>query len=544
MADYTDYLSSDEPSFGGNFDYSNIGGSGGYTINNLPSAVSSFGNDSYKNYDSYIPYATPEELQNYGGFGLGTVEKPNNGIINTLGKAGQKLIDTLGSKSAAELIKMIASGYTALKSQNPNYYKQSNPYAYTQAPNLGVTYSREQIPQKYEAYTGKPVMGSAMFTKGEYKKAAHGGIMELARGGQYLEGDTDGMADKIDTSIDGEQPAKLSHGEFVIPADVVSHLGNGNSKAGADVLYKMMERVRKARTGNPKQGKQINPEKFTPGGVAEYAGGGAVAFAVGGPAAGVTDTSLPNTFSGPYIQQMLEKYNALSNTPYQAYTGPLTAGTSPLQNQAFSSIQNLPTTYNPTRFNTGLGQVGSVESYISPYVQNVIDFQSNEARRQADISRTADQAKAVQSGAFGGSRQGIMDAENRRNLGTTLSGIAATGYQNAYDRAQAQRLAEAQASMEAQRLGEVSKQYGAGYGISANNAMLNAGNAQRGIEQEGINANLAEFNKQQLDPFKKAEFMQSGLTGVPTTSSMASYNTSPANQNMDLFGGIAGLFGS
>lgn len=99
--------------------------------------------------------------------------------------------------------------------------------------------------------------------------AAGGGLMGLAEGGKarparYLRGGTDGMADKIQTDIDGKQPARLSHGEFVIPADVVSHLGNGNSDAGADVLYDMMAKVRKARTGTTKQGKQINPRKYTP----------------------------------------------------------------------------------------------------------------------------------------------------------------------------------------------------------------------------------------------------------------------------------------
>ena len=64
--------------------------------------------------------------------------------------------------------------------------------------------------------------------------------------------------------IDNEQPAALSDGEFVIPADVVSHLGNGNSEAGAKVLEQMMARVRKARTGNEKQGKEIDPKDFLP----------------------------------------------------------------------------------------------------------------------------------------------------------------------------------------------------------------------------------------------------------------------------------------
>lgn len=114
---------------------------------------------------------------------------------------------------------------------------------------------------KYTATRGAPGQGVT------YTKAAGGGLMDLAEGGRaarYLRGGTDGMADKIQTSIDGKQPARLSHGEFVIPADVVSHLGNGNSDAGADVLYDMMAKVRKARTGTPRQGKQINPRKYTP----------------------------------------------------------------------------------------------------------------------------------------------------------------------------------------------------------------------------------------------------------------------------------------
>lgn len=72
------------------------------------------------------------------------------------------------------------------------------------------------------------------------------------------------MADRIPARIDNNQEARLSDGEFVIPADVVSHLGNGNSSAGAKNLYGMMDRVRMARTGNKQQGKQIDPNKFIP----------------------------------------------------------------------------------------------------------------------------------------------------------------------------------------------------------------------------------------------------------------------------------------
>lgn len=93
---------------------------------------------------------------------------------------------------------------------------------------------------------------------------AAGGLATMAKG-RYLNGATDGMEDKLDATIDNKQPAKLSHGEFVVPADIVSHLGNGNSEAGATRLYEMMDRIRKARTGTTKQGKQINPNKFLPG---------------------------------------------------------------------------------------------------------------------------------------------------------------------------------------------------------------------------------------------------------------------------------------
>jgi hypothetical protein len=92
---------------------------------------------------------------------------------------------------------------------------------------------------------------------------ATGGIIGMNTG-YYLGGITDGMADKVPARIDNGQEARLSDGEFVIPADVVSHLGNGNSEAGAKQLYEMMSRTRKTRTGNPKQGKEINPRKMLP----------------------------------------------------------------------------------------------------------------------------------------------------------------------------------------------------------------------------------------------------------------------------------------
>jgi hypothetical protein len=96
---------------------------------------------------------------------------------------------------------------------------------------------------------------------------AMGGLTALKSGGQpggYLDGEGDGMSDSIPATIEGKQPARLADGEFVIPADVVSHLGNGSSKAGSKRLYAMLDKVRHARTGNKKQGKEIKAEKYLP----------------------------------------------------------------------------------------------------------------------------------------------------------------------------------------------------------------------------------------------------------------------------------------
>ena len=106
-------------------------------------------------------------------------------------------------------------------------------------------------------------------------QAAHGGIMGYSRGGsqslgsysdggQMLKGPGDGMSDSIPAKIGRHQPARLADGEFVVPADVVSHLGNGSTDAGAKHLYSMMDKVRTARTGRKTQGKQIKPEKYMP----------------------------------------------------------------------------------------------------------------------------------------------------------------------------------------------------------------------------------------------------------------------------------------
>lgn len=113
--------------------------------------------------------------------------------------------------------------------------------------------------------SGGSGVGTGTLDEGQPQLRAAGGLLGLAQGGYYLGGITDGMADKVPARIDGRQEARLSDGEFVVPADVVSHLGNGNSNAGAQQLYAMMDKVRQERTGRKEQGRQINPKRFMPG---------------------------------------------------------------------------------------------------------------------------------------------------------------------------------------------------------------------------------------------------------------------------------------
>jgi hypothetical protein len=130
---------------------------------------------------------------------------------------------------------------------------------------FGVTGYEGQLPTA--EVMQRPILLSKIKGVGGDYTFAEGGIATLGSysdGGQLLKGPGDGMSDNIPAKIGEAQPARLADGEFVIPADVVSHLGNGSTDAGAKQLYSMMDKIRKARTGNKKQGKQINPSKFLP----------------------------------------------------------------------------------------------------------------------------------------------------------------------------------------------------------------------------------------------------------------------------------------
>lgn len=99
---------------------------------------------------------------------------------------------------------------------------------------------------------------------GQIKTMASGGLGSYSDGGRMLKGPGDGMSDSIPATIGRKQPARLADGEFVVPADVVSHLGNGSTDAGAKKLYSMMDKIRKARTGKKKQAPAVKADKYLP----------------------------------------------------------------------------------------------------------------------------------------------------------------------------------------------------------------------------------------------------------------------------------------
>jgi hypothetical protein len=381
-------------------------------------------------------------------------------------------------------------------------------------------------------------------------KMAEGG---LAGAGRYLQGKTDGMADEIPSSIDGKQPAALSHGEFVIPADVVSHLGNGNSDAGAEKLYEMMARIRKARTGTTKQGKEIDADEFTMGGLAAYANGGAVKGFDGttgsqvvaptptAPTAGggiPQDTSRTSTLSpwvGDYVTNALGQGAALANAPYQAYQGPLTAGASNLQQQAFAGASDIVAGgYTPGTFTGSFGAEQATQ-YMNPYLQASLDPQLKELKRQSDIARLDDAARLTRAGAFGGSRQAIMESEARRNLLDKQAKVLGEGYKGAFDTGAARYAADQAAQ-------ERSRQFGAEFGLKSVGQLADLGATQRGITAEGLAADKAQFEAERDFAYKMPQYQLGLLSGLPIGAQTASVNPDPLARTIGTTGGLASLY--
>ena len=346
----------------------------------------------------------------------------------------------------------------------------------------------------------------------------------------------------------------------------------------------------------------------------------------GGQQAAPTQTTVNNTsipeYARPYVETMLgttqqQLYNYETDpttgqkfasslkgyTPFSEDPSKYVAGFSPMQEQSFKGAANMGTSpqldtasglaglagqramgaqYDPTQFNAQ--QVGTqdytgqnVSQYMNPYMQSVVDIQQREAQRQADIAGTQRAGQAVRSGAFGGSRAGIMESEAARNLATQKGDIQAQGQNAAFQNAQQQfntqqqrdlqaQLANQGAGLQTQQMGEQSRQYGAGYGMQGLQTGLQAagqlgqlgqtqygqqlGNinlqnqmgAQQQAQQQGIlNQQIQNYAMAQQYPQQQLAFMSNMLRGLPmqsTTTNM--YQAAPSNVSQLAGLGMAG----
>ena len=240
---------------------------------------------------------------------------------------------------------------------------------------------------------------------------------------------------------------------------------------------------------------------------------GAGALGVGGG----TSSSTLSEYAGPYVTSMLGKAQALAAQPYQTYQGPLTAGTSALQGKLFQGLGNLAFPSQLGQSFTGMtgqkdasGQPISVAStYMNPYMQQVLAPQMQAMQRQADIQRNMLGAQAAKSGAFGGSRAGLLGAQLNADLMRQQQQATGQAYGQAYTQGLGQFNTEQQ---QAQQLAGM---------------LGSAGAAQRGIEQEGITADLNEFLQQRDYPMKQLQFLQSMLQGLP----ISTVTNTPAQQS-------------
>jgi hypothetical protein len=305
-------------------------------------------------------------------------------------------------------------------------------------------------------------------------------------------------------------------------------------------------------------------------------------------------TELPE-WARPYAKATLAKGAALTDinqNPYQQYTGQRIAGFSPMQQQSFQGAANmqpskqlgtatdlasaagmgaLGTNYQGGQFSGGVFGKGAADYYMNPYQQNVTDIGKREAARQSAIQGTQQQGQATQAGAFGGGRDAIMRAERERNLGQQMGDIQAQGSNAAFQQAQAQFNADQGRRMQAQQLGEQSRQYGAGLGMQGLQTGLQAAGQlgqlggqqfQQGMDinklqsayggqnqqqaQRYLDQDYQDFQNQQNHPYKQLGFMSDMIRGLPlgqqSTSSI--YSQGPgAVQTLAGLGGAAYGFG-
>jgi len=230
------------------------------------------------------------------------------------------------------------------------------------------------------------------------------------------------------------------------------------------------------------------------------------------------ESSLSN-WAGDYVTNMLGKGQALANEGYNAYTGPLSAGSSDLQDAAFQGVGGLamPTDEMGIGGFTPESYTGeNVGQYMNPYLMQSLQPQIDEARRQSEIDRIANAGRMTRAGSFGGSRQAVLDAENQYGTQRNIANLVGQGYNTAFNNAQNQFNTEQDRGMTAQQ--NINE-----YGMAGLGALADLGNVQRNIESEGIAADRAQFEEERDFPYKQTQYMQSLLQNLPIASQNVTY---------------------
>ena len=267
----------------------------------------------------------------------------------------------------------------------------------------------------------------------------------------------------------------------------------------------------------------------------------------------VTQTSIPE-YGKPYVEKMLGKSEALTNTPYQAYQGERIAGFTPMQQQAQQGMANLQPSQQlgvATQLGgmAGLGGLNAgqqyqqmatdpnaMQAYMSPYVQSALDPQMREAERLSAMQGQKNQAQAAMQGAFGGSRSALVEAERQRNLGQQQSDIYSRGMQSAFEQAQrAQQFGSTlglqgiqAANQAAATLGQLGQtQFGQQKDIIQGQSAMGA--QQQGLEQQRLAQQYGDFQAQRQHPYTQLAFMSDMLRGLPLAQQAQTMYQQPAS---------------
>lgn len=287
----------------------------------------------------------------------------------------------------------------------------------------------------------------------------------------------------------------------------------------------------------------------------------------GGNTTATTYTSSLPAYVQPQFERLLGKTEAFADAPYQAYGGERTAGFSPMQEQGFQNVSDLGVTGQigtgtQLAGAAGLGSVTAgqnyamqamnpyaTRAYMSPYMEAAVAPQMREAARQSAMQGQENQAKAVQQGAFGGSRSAIVEAERQRNLQTQLGDIYGKGSQTAFEQArQAQQFGAdlglkgyGQALQSAQALGDLGKTQYAQQEAAAK-AQLSAGQLQQQQQQQVLDQRYQDFLNQRAYPQQQLSFLSDVIHGAPVGgTTIQQYQAQPSGLSQLVGPGLLGL---